>query len=485
MTAEEPGFARPAIERRTVEHIPRTERHGRARDLFTIWFGTSLTLVTIATGFIPTAVYRLPFWWSAGALLFGCVIGGVVMALHAAQGPQTGVPQMLQTRAQFGSYGSLLVIVLVVFMYVGFFASNLVLGGQSIAEVFGVANLPAIVFVGVLSCLAAVVGYRFIHRFARLMSFVAGGALLVAFIWIVGVNGVPGSAWTTGDVTAFGIMGSISLAALWLIACAPFVSDYTRYMPKDTGVRPAFWSTYAGAVVGSFLPMALGSLLGAVLPEAALVGGLASLTDGVSGAVIVIFSIALVSQSAMFVYCGSLSTLTVGQTLFADWAPRAAARALVAIVMFVVAILLAVVGSGDFLNYFANFLLILLCVLIPWTAINLIDYYAIKHGRYDIPSMFEQDGGRYGKINGPAAISYFVGIAVQIPFLSTPLYTGPLAERLGGVDVSWIVGLVIVCPLYYALMVKYGDAEKNSDVARRPRRSALADLALNEDEVQA
>lgn len=484
MMAGETGAARSAIETRTVEHIPRTERHGKARDLFTIWFGTGISLGAIATGFVPTAVYQLPFWWSIATLLLGCLLGGVVMALHAAQGPQTGVPQMLQTRAQFGSYGSLLVIVLVIFMYIGFFASNLVLGGQSIAEVFGIANLPAILFVGVISSLAAIVGYKFIHRFAGLMSLVAGGALIVAFIWILAVNGVPDSTWTTGEVTAFGIMGSISLASLWLIACAPFVSDYTRYMPKDTGVRPAFWSTYWGAVLGAILPMALGSLLGAVLPEAALVGGLASLTEGISGVIIVIFSVALVSQSAMFSYCGSLSTLTVGQTLFARWAPRGGARALVAIIIFVVAIFLAVVGSGDFLNYFTNFLLILLCVLIPWTAINLIDYYAIKHGRYDIPSMFEQDGGRYGRFNVPAVISYFVGIAVQIPFLSTPLYTGPLAERLGGVDISWIVGLAIICPFYYVLMTKYGNTEKNYDVSSRSQRSALADLALSEDEAQ-
>lgn len=27
------------VERRTIEHVPGDERHGRARDLFTVWFG--------------------------------------------------------------------------------------------------------------------------------------------------------------------------------------------------------------------------------------------------------------------------------------------------------------------------------------------------------------------------------------------------------------------------------------------------------------
>ena len=34
-------------------------------------------------------------------------LGGAVMALHAAQGPQLGLPQMISSRVQFGVYGAL------------------------------------------------------------------------------------------------------------------------------------------------------------------------------------------------------------------------------------------------------------------------------------------------------------------------------------------------------------------------------------------
>lgn len=479
--ATKPVGVSKAIETRTVEHIPLTERHGKARDLFTIWFGTGLTLAAIATGYVSTALYALPFWVAVGTLFVGCVVGGVVMALHAAQGPQMGVPQMLQTRAQFGSYGSLLVIVLVVFMYLGFFASNLVLGGGSIAHVFSVDETMAIVLIGVVSALAAIVGYQFIHRFASLMSVVAGIGIVLAFVWAISVNGVDPSTWTAGEVTTLGVMGAISLAALWQIACAPFVSDYTRYMPKGTGVKPAFWATYIGAVLGAILPMALGALIGSALPGVDTIAGLATLTEGIGALVIVVFSLALISQSAMFVYCGSLSIITVGQTLFAKWVPRATSRAVAATVMFAVALAVAIAGKGNFLTNYTNFLLILLCVLIPWTAINLVDYYAIKHGEYDIASMFEQDGGRYGRFNAPAIVSYFIGIAIQIPFLSTPLFIGPVAEALGGVDISWIVGLILISPLYYVLMRKFGS--RATHAPQEPaKRAALASLAVSDGE---
>jgi len=40
---------------------------------------------------------------------------------------------------------------------------------------------------------------------------------------------------------------------------------------------------------------------------------------------------------------------------------------------------------------------------------------------------------------------------VQVPFLSTAFCTGPLVAPLGGVDISWIVGLIVPGILYYAL----------------------------------
>ena len=98
------------VERRTIEHVPVDERHGRARDLFTVWFGSNIMLLTIITGALAATVFGLPLWAGALAIVLGNFIGGVVMALHAAQGPQMGVPQMLWTRAQFGACGSRLVV---------------------------------------------------------------------------------------------------------------------------------------------------------------------------------------------------------------------------------------------------------------------------------------------------------------------------------------------------------------------------------------
>jgi NCS1 family nucleobase:cation symporter-1 len=46
---------------------------------------------------------------------------------------------------------------------------------------------------------------------------------------------------------------------------------------------------------------------------------------------------------------------------------------------------------------------------------------------------------------------YVVGVLIQLPFVDTHFYSGPMVAQLGGVDISWIVGLVVPGIVYYGL----------------------------------
>jgi nucleobase:cation symporter-1, NCS1 family len=440
------------LEFATIQPIPLGERHGTYGDLFTVWFGSNLMLLTIVTGGLAVTVFGLPFGWAVAALATGNLVGAVFMALHAAQGPQLGVPQMVQTRGQFGSLGSLLVIGVVIVMYVGFLASNLVLGGEALATlVHGGSDAPGIALVGVLSVVAAIYGYDLIHAYTRLMTYVSGAMLAFTAAWIVWVHGLPADFLTRNVFSLPGFLGAISAGALWQIAYAPYVSDYSRYMPRDTGVRPAFWASYWGCTLGSFLPMVLGAAVGLGAPKGNLIAGLALLTTGIAPLVLIVFSVGVAAANAMNLYCGALSTLTFGQTLIPSWAPGPRARTCIALLLFGLSLVGALLGKKSFLVNYEDFILLLLYVLVPWTAINLVDYYLLRHGRYDVDSFFRQDGGVYGRVNAAAITCYAVGILVQIPFIASPLYKGPVARAIGDVDLSWIVGLAVTSPAYYWL----------------------------------
>jgi NCS1 family nucleobase:cation symporter-1 len=448
MTQEHAG----RLELSTIQPIPLDQRHGTARDLFTVWFGSNLMLLTIVTGGLAVTVYGLPFIPAVLALAVGNLVGAVFMALHSAQGATLGVPQMIQTRGQFGSLGSLLVVGIVIVMYVGFLASNLVLGGQALASLVpGASDIPGITLVSVLGVIAAIYGYDLIHAYTRVMTYVSGAVLLLAVGWIVWVHGLPQDLLSRNAFNWAGFLGTVSTGALWQIAYAPYVSDYSRYMPRDTGARPAFWASYWGCTLGSFLPMVLGALVGLAAPKGNLVAGLAALTAGIAPVVLIVFSVGVAAANAINLYCGALSALTFGQTVFPRWSPGPGARTVSALVLFALSLLAALLGKASFLVNYEHFILLLLYVLVPWTAINLVDYYLLRHGVYDVPSFFRQDGGIYGRINTPAVTCYVFGILIQLPFISAAMYTGPIARALGGVDLSWIVGLAATSPVYYWL----------------------------------
>jgi nucleobase:cation symporter-1, NCS1 family len=440
------------LETSTIQPIPLDERHGTSRDLFTVWFGSNIMLLTIITGALSVSVFKLNFVWALVGLVIGNLVGAIFMALHAAQGPRLGVPQMVQTRGQFGSLGSLLVVGIVIIMYVGFLSSNLVLSGEALASLrSGWPETPGIVVVGVLSVVAAIYGYDLIHAYTRLMSYVSGAVLLLAFVWIVWVHGLPADFFVRNGFNWPGLLSSISSAALWQIAYAPYVSDYSRYMPRDTGAVPAFWASYWGCTLGSLLPMILGVVvaLAASPGHGHLVAALSDLLGPIAAFVLIVLSVGIAAANAMNLYCGALSTLTFGQTLFPAWSPGSRARAVISMVLFAFAMAGALLSQESFLANYESFILVLLYVLVPWTAINLVDYYLLRHGQYDVPAFFRQDGGIYGRINVAAVTCYAFGILVQIPFIASSLYTGPLARAAGGIDLSWIVGLLLTSPAYY------------------------------------
>ena len=137
-------------------------------------------------------------------------------------------------------------------MYVGWLASNLVLGGEALTSLApGLSATPGIALVGVISVVAAIFGHDLIHAYARVMTYVSGIVLLLTVAWIVGVHGLPADFLSAQRLSVAGLVGTISAAALWQIAYAPYVSDYSRYMPRDTGVGAAFWASYWGCTLGS------------------------------------------------------------------------------------------------------------------------------------------------------------------------------------------------------------------------------------------
>src|ERR1700731_1995069 len=115
----------------------------------------------------------------------------------------------------------------------------------------------------------------------------------------------------------------------------------------------------------------------------------------VSGLWIMFFmGISQIPGDTLNAYTGMLAIASLGTNSkkFMSAQNRQAVRLIGILFIFVVGTILACLSSAHFHSSFENFIGVLLFFFVPWSAINLVDYYLVKHGRYDVQSFFKPDG---------------------------------------------------------------------------------------------
>ncbi|WPO99640.1 cytosine permease [Pseudomonas sp. HR96] len=439
------------IETRSIDYIPDSERHGRLSSQFTLWLGANLQITAIVTGALAVVLGGDVFWSLVG-LLLGQLLGGAVMALHAAQGPQLGLPQMISSRVQFGVYGAVIPLFLVCLMYIGFSASGSLLAGQAVAQLLHVEDWLGIVVFAALIVVLTLFGYRVIHLIGRVASVLGVIAFVFLFYRLLAGNDVA-ALLGNKHFSLSSFLLAISLSASWQIAFGPYVADYSRYLPRSTPAAGTFWAVGLGSVIGAQAAMVFG-VFAAALAGAQFahheVAFIVSLGGTGLVAALLYFSIAFgkVTITTLNAYGSFMSIATIVSGFRGNRHISQGLRMAYILAMVAMATLLALLGKDSFLKDFSAFILFLLAFFTPWSAINLVDYYCITRERYDIPALSDPDG-RYGRWNLAGIAVYIIGVLVQMPFISTHFYTGPLVASLGDTDISWIIGLIVPAVLYY------------------------------------
>ena len=244
------------IENRSIDFIPEDERHGSIFSQFTLWFGANLQITAIVTGALAVVLGGDVFWSIIG-LIIGQAFGAAIMALHAAQGPKLGLPQMISSRVQFGVYGACIPIILVCFMYIGFTATGTVLSGQAIAKLLNTSNMVGILIFSAIIIVLATVGYKVIHWIGKVASVLGIITFIIIFTKIMLMADLS-NLLTVRHFNWSSFLLAISLSASWQIAFGPYVADYSRYLPSNTSSSKVFWAVAAGSFIGSQISMTLG-----------------------------------------------------------------------------------------------------------------------------------------------------------------------------------------------------------------------------------
>jgi NCS1 family nucleobase:cation symporter-1 len=153
----------------------------------------------------------------------------------------------------------------VVVLYIGFFTSSAILGGEALARLLHVSTNWGIVICDAVTLVMASIGYDLIHRYDRWAS-VLFAAVFIAIT--VKMLTATRPAYHGHADTAATILLAISVFVSWQITWAPYVSDYSRYLPQDTSAARTFACTYAGSAIGACWFMIIGALGGILAPAA-------------------------------------------------------------------------------------------------------------------------------------------------------------------------------------------------------------------------
>lgn len=466
-------FGELMIEKRSIDYVPIAERHGKVWHLWPVWFSGDAHLATVATGVVGVALGG-HLLWMALAVLCGCAFGTFFMAFHSTQGPQLGLPQMIQSRPQFGYVGALLVWGVALIAYIGFNSFNQILAAQTVKSLYGGEPTLTMVVFTLLSVSLAVVGYDLIHRAQRFIAYLLIGALLIFTVAVLVRMPVPAAEAVFGDFRTAPFLAQFFAAASYQIAWSIYVSDYSRYLPRDVGVGASFWWTYLGAFVGGTWMMLVGTLSAALYPTLEVATALRTAADAVLpgfGKPLLVCSLfGLVTITSLNYYGASLTLLSVMDSIRPS-RPTLGKRLMALLVSTVAATMLALASTENFVEKFGEFLAVLLYLFTPWTAINLVDFYVVRKGHYSVREIFNPRG-MYGRWCGRGLWAYGIGFVAMIPFFSTSLYTGPVAKALGGADVAMLVGLPISALVYIL-------ACRSLDVAADRRQAHAADLGLD------
>lgn len=455
------------IEVRSIDYVPRAERHGKTWQQAPFWFAGNFNFFTVAMGFIGPSL-GLDFSSTVVAGTAGILFGTLFMALHASQGPDLGLPQMVQSRAQFGYRGVIVPLCGTLFTFVGFNVVDTVLVSQGLDRV--VAWNPIYVAPGlaIVAIALAIYGYDWLHRVFRAIFWLS----LPFYIVLSGAilhGGIESHQSPHLAFTWVGFAAQFAAGASYNITFAPYVSDYTRYLPRGRSRGALLASVYCGASLSAIWLTALGAWLavstGASDGMAAIyAAGNLTFTDG--GGVFVFLSVAaLAAAMGLNAYSGALTLVTAADAF--TWVERTR-RSRIVSVLLLAAIWLPVstMVTQHAIGALYNALSMMLYLLVPWTAINLLDYFLIRGGRYAVPDLFKSDG-IYGTWSWRGLTSYAIAFAGSVPFFNLPgLYEGPIARLLGGVDISWAPGLALAATTYLVVMRRFNVAAEAGMIQR-------------------
>lgn len=403
---------------------------------FWVFFVTNVSISTWLIG-VLIAQMGVDLGDALLALLLGSALGAAIPAILAVMGPLTGLPQLEAGRFSFGLGGKKIPALINWIGTVGMDVIQNVVSAAALVELSGLPFWGALAVLVAIQLIIGVYGHHMVQEISR-YSGIALGVLfaVIGCIALAKTNGLPVAHPTASFKDT---LSALVLVVAYNISYAPYATDYTRYLPKETAARSVFLPVF----LGLFLSLAVFGLFGyataAMVADATPQGvmtSLKALTGGFAPLVLLLIAFNSTPANAMNDNSAAYCLIAGGLSI-----PRPIAAIFGALAGFAVGI----AASDSFIDFFENFLFLFAHGIAPWSAIILV-HWAMA-GRLQ-PSLSTPRGFT----RGFWLFAAITGLSVWL-FSANSLYTGLLTDAVGGVDVGPYIGFAVAAALY-ALSLK-------------------------------
>jgi purine-cytosine permease-like protein len=450
-----------------IEYIPNEERKSRPRNILYILFGGSMTFGIIVVGWVPVSL-GLGWWESVSAIVVGSAIGASLMAPMSLLGLRTGTNNAVGSGAHWGARGRIIGSILgisadLVFAALCIWAAGEVLA-RSVIRIFGVTDetltlvllIVAYLLVAVVMTFVAVLGHANMVSFTKWMIPTAG-AMMIVYVFVASPNFDPnyaGPEYALGSFWPTWVFGMLACAAT-VASYGPYVGDWSRHIStKRFPVKYTVIASWVGGffgmggafLFGAYTAVTFGDPLNAYATEFAI---------NVPGWFL-IFALFLAfvpgtAQAVINIYNMGLDFSSIFPKL---------TRVQSTIYLSIVATVLVFIGAfyQQLSLIVSSYLAILIVLVAPWIIINLIGYFNVR-GYYDPQALQVFNRGLIGGIywsykglNLRPFIAWIVAVIVGLLFTNTGWYVSPGAQALGGVDIGFVLAVIIGGGIYAILL---------------------------------
>ncbi len=465
----------PTLYNRDLAPVPLKEKNWTWWAYAAIWMGI---VHNINQWIIVSIMIQqgMSFWQALGVVCFAFGIAFIVLVANSIAGAKYGVPFPVLIRSAFGPKAALIPIFIRGVLGVFWFGVFMYLASETVDVAFGAiipgwSNLENISILGMEANMAigyviSIVLHFFLitHGIERIKKFelVAGPLIMVVALglvfWAMSKAGgfmplvsiestVPEDKfWKLFFLSATGIIGTVAT----LIVNIPDLTRFSRSQ-KDQ-------------VIGQFIGVPLMFIFFSIISLLVTIGSVIAFGEAIFDPIhvierlenpIIVFICALVLLASVLGLNAATNAVAVGYDLAAV-APKKLNFSRAGIIAIIIGVLSAPwlwYGNADTMN---NIMGVLGSTMGPLAGIMLVDFFLIRKQKYDVQSLFVNNG-QYNYRNGwniRGLIAFGVGFLAALIGLIIPVLEALYAY-------NWFIGLFVGSLLYYVLMIKYIDKDNS------------------------